>query len=332
MSFKNFAYRLMVNILIIIVISLILGLTLFGWKNSPPQSLFLGPQAKLIQIHLEEIVKYLSEDIGNRNYVNYEQLNMAADYIVGQFQKLGYEPQIQIYEIQKKMFKNIFIEKKGYDPTLPKILVGGHYDTCFNPGADDNASGIAGLMELARLLKEKNLRSTIQFVAFVNEEPPFFMTELMGSRVFVKELKKRRERIKGVLILEMIGFYTNKKYSQRYFPFMGPFYPNQGNFIALVGNLQSHRLVSRIVKAYGGKQNAVALESLIAPGFIPGINFSDHWSFWREGYPAVMITDTAFFRNSSYHTSLDRFTTLDYQRMALVILRLKDVIITLSDD
>ena len=171
---------------------------------------------------------------------------------------------------------------------------------------------------LAQLTQQQRFARTLRFVAFVNEEPPYFLTRHMGSRVYARESAQRGERIAAMLSLETIGYYSDLEGSQSYpFPF-NFFYPSTANFITFVGNLASRDLVQRVVDVFR-KHTRFPSEGVAAPGIIPGVNWSDHWSFWKEGYPAVMVTDTAFYRYPKYHTSQDRPEIIDYERMAWVV-------------
>ncbi len=197
------------------------------------------------------------------------------------------------------------------------LIVGAHYDTVEGtPGADDNASGVAVLLELARLHAETRFRKTVRFVAFTLEEPPFFRSRQMGSRVYVRGLKERGEQIEGMLCLEMVGCYSQAKGSQS-FPFfwLRWRYSTTGNFITVFSNSASEPLQTRVrdaLKAHG----TLPVETFTGRWWIPGVDFSDHSSFWKQGYPAVMLTDTAFYRNPHYHRNTDRPETLDYGSMA----------------
>ncbi len=203
-------------------------------------------------------------------------------------------------------------------------MIGAHYDTVTGtPGADDNASGIAGLLELARLLNNQSFDKTVRFVAFALEEPPLFRSKFMGSYVYAQSLKKKGEDIKGMICLEMIGYFTDKPESQ-FFPlsFFRWIFPNKGNFIIFVSNLQSKFFLNRVKSGF--KKGAdLPVESLSTQSIVPGIDFSDHRSFWKFGYNALMVTDTAFYRNPNYHGIGDVPETLDYARMAEVVLGLK---------
>ena len=196
---------------------------------------------------------------------------------------------------------------------------GAHYDTVpGTPGADDNASGVSALLELARLLRGRSSRKTLVFAAFVNEEPPFYGSKNMGSMVCAGDLKERGARVEVMLSLEMLGYF-GKGYPQRYpLPGMELFYPRTGNFIGVVGNFNSRRQVSRIKRGINKFSN-IRARSLTAPEFFGGINLSDNASFWAHGFRAVMVTDTSFFRNRHYHQESDTIDTLNFDQMAEVV-------------
>jgi Zn-dependent M28 family amino/carboxypeptidase len=267
---------------------------------------------------LKSHVHRIASEIGERSIFKYDKLEEAADYIVGQFTAFGYEVEFQEYLLENKKSRNIIAIKRGKSLADQIVIVGAHYDSCFNPGADDNASGVAGLLELAQLLSNVQTNRTVKFIAFVNEEPPFYKTESMGSRVYAREAKIRKENIRAVVILEMIGYYSDKPNSQSFPPILGLFYPNKGNFISVVGNFPSHWLVNKIVASFKARTK-FPIESAVLPGFIPGVDFSDHWSFWKENYPAVMVTDTAFYRYKNYHSASDTYEKLNYHSMAEVV-------------
>lgn len=281
-----------------------------------------------IEQELNRIINDIAVGIGDRNYQSYDNLTKTAHYIEKQFQNLGYEVKDQVYEINGQTFRNVIAEIPNNSEEI--MIVGAHYDSCFNPGADDNASGIAGLIEIARLLKNQTLKTKVQFVAFVNEEPPFFQTEDMGSTVYVKDLKDKSVKVKGAIILEMIGYYSDKRNSQKYPLLLSLFYPNKANFIAFVGNYPSKKFYNEL-KSNFKKNSDFPISGILAPGFIPSLSFSDHWSFWEEGFPAVMITDTSFYRNKHYHLESDLPATLDYKRMALVVHGLASAIIEIAE-
>ena len=206
------------------------------------------------------------------------------------------------------------------NPPEAKVVVGAHYDTVpGSPGADDNASAVAALIELAGMLGREGL--PIRFVAFANEELPYFMGPDMGSWVSAKRSRDRGEKLSAMLSLEMLGYYSDERGSQRYPPPLGLFYPDRANFIAFVGDLGAFALVRKSVAAFR-KHSTFPSEWLAGPSFIPGITHSDHWSFRNLGFPAIMVTDTAYNRNPHYHQASDTPDTLDYERMASVTIGL----------
>jgi len=270
-----------------------------------------------VRERLEASVRRLAETIGPRSYRDEANLVAAADFVTRSFEAAGYTVTFQPYEVKGWTYRNIIAELRGTEEPDRILIVGAHYDTVEGtPGADDNASGVAVLLELARLHAETRFRKTVRFVAFTLEEPPFFRSRQMGSRVYARSLKARGEQIEGMLCLEMVGYYSQAKGSQS-FPFfwLRWRYPTTGNFITVVSNSASGPLQTHVRDAL--KTHAVLpVETYTGPWWIPGVDFSDHSSFWKEGYPAVMLTDTAFYRNPHYHRGTDRAETLDYRSMA----------------
>lgn len=266
---------------------------------------------------LKAHVYKLSHEIGERGLFKYDNLNKAAEYITGEFRSFGYEVDFQKYNIRNRIFKNIIVTKIGNRKPGEVIILGAHYDSMRNPGADDNASAVAGLLETAKIFSGKPTGRTIKFIAFTNEEPPLFKKKSMGSKVYAKAARENEDDIKGALILEMIGYFSNKPRSQRH-PFgLNLFYPKIGNFIGIIGNAKSKRLIRYMVSSFR-RATDLPVERVVAPDIVIGIGMSDDWSFWKEGYPAVMITDTAYFRNPHYHKKSDTYDTLDYKSMAEV--------------
>ena len=284
-----------------------------------------------LSLDLKNHVVKLSRQIGERNFIRYEALNDAAVYIEDRFAEYGYRPESQVYTLEGREYRNIIATRPGSGTPAETVVVGAHYDTVpGTPGADDNASGVAGLLELARIFAEKRPTKTIRFVAFTNEEPPFFRTRRMGSRVFAKKAREEGERIAAMLCLEMIGFYSKEKGSQGYpLPFMRTIYPSTADFISVVGNLGSRSLVKRVARGLKSRKE-IGVESIATFSWVPGVDFSDHYSFYKEGFRAVMITDTAFYRNPHYHMGTDTAETLDYGSMAQVVLGLTEAIVDLS--
>jgi Zn-dependent M28 family amino/carboxypeptidase len=271
---------------------------------------------------LKEWVEYMALEIGRRPATRPDLLRKAAERISKQFQSLGYRVTEQAVPYRRTFHTNVIAspqDENNPDPSRKLLVVGAHYDTVSrSPGADDNASGVAGLIELARLLAD-NPPPGIRIIAFCPEEPPAFQTKTMGSYVYARSLKQNKVRLKGMICLEMIGYFSDTPKSQSYpLPFMNTIYPDEGNFIALVGNIRSIKWTRRVRNAFRQGTDLPA-ETLNGPSLIAGINFSDHWSFNKFGYPAVMVTDTAFYRTPHYHLPSDLPDTLDYTRMAQVI-------------
>ncbi|MGA1840281.1 MAG: M28 family peptidase [bacterium] len=267
---------------------------------------------------LKEHIKALAEKIGPRNVFIPGSLNAAADYIRGYWERTGYEVKTQVYKVHKTDCKNLYVEIPGNLRPDKIVLIGAHYDTVSrSPGANDNGSGVAALLEISRLFHGKTKNRTLRFVAFVNEEPPFFKTSTMGSLVYAKECLNRKENIIAMICLETIGYYRDTEKSQKYpFP-LSFFYPDKGNFVAVVGNIGSKPLVRSFTRTFM-EQSDFPVECGALLGFIPGIDWSDHWSFWKSGYSAIMITDTALFRYPYYHTPQDTADKIDFNSLARI--------------
>lgn len=278
------------------------------------------PMSGEIIQNLKEIVETLSGSIGTRSYAELDKLDRASGYIEEQFRKGGCNPVRQSYTVDGRTYRNIYSEIKGTGEPDEILVVGAHYDTVVGtPGADDNASGIAGMLELSRLTAENPVRHTVYYAAFTLEEPPYFRSKHMGSFVFAESLYKRNRNVKGMISLEMIGYFSDKKSSQYYpLPVFRWFYPTTGNYIAFVGNLHSKSFTNRFVKIFR-EVSTVPCESLSTISLVPGVDFSDHLSFWRFDYPAFMITDTAFYRNPDYHSPGDTAEKLNYEKMSELV-------------
>jgi Zn-dependent M28 family amino/carboxypeptidase len=267
---------------------------------------------------LRDSVELLATTLQPRDFAHPEGLERAAAYIAEELRKAGGRVREQTFEVQGSAYKNV-IALFGPE-TAERVVVGAHYDTeGARPGADDNASGVAGLLELARLLGEQPPAATVELVAYSLEEPPNFRTEHMGSHVHAASLAAAEVRVRAMLALEMIGYFSDTPHSQQ-FPLgvLGWLYPTTGNFITVVGKLGQGRLVRGVKRAMQSAGD-LPVRSINAPAMVTGIDFSDHRSFWQQGYPAVMITDTSFYRNPNYHTDQDLPVTLDYGRMAQVV-------------
>lgn len=274
-----------------------------------------------IKSNLMDIVYYLSEGIGQRSYLDIEKLGITAEFIEKKLNSYGCITERQPFNYRNNVYYNIIGKVEGSEKIDNGLLViGAHYDTVIGtPGADDNASGIAGMLELARLAASEPFRRTVLFAAFCLEEPPAYMTKNMGSYVYAKSLKDTKTDIYGMISLEMLGYYSDLKQSQYYpNPLFSYFYPDKANFIAFVGNISSMRFTQK-VKMNFMAASSLPVESLNSVSFIPGVDFSDHRNFWKFGYPAFMITDTAFYRNPNYHETGDTALTLNYDLMSELV-------------
>jgi hypothetical protein len=270
--------------------------------------------ADALRAHVEK----LAGELGEHNVFCATQLHRAADYIERVWRDQAYEVTRYPYEVYNVECANLEVTRQGKTRPSEIILVGAHYDSVAgSPGANDNGSGVAAMLELSRFFANRDPARTIRFVAFVNEEPPFFQTPQMGSRVYAKMAKTRGDDIRGMICLETMGYYSDQRGGQRYpFPF-NLFYPNRGNFIGFVSNLRSRSVMHRAVRAFRAHSD-FPVECCATWGRIPGVDWSDHASFWREGYPSFMVTDTAPYRYPDYHTAQDTPEKIDYDSLARV--------------
>ena len=283
------------------------------------------------QRRLRRHVQTLAQTIGERNVWRPDALHAAADYIRGAFAEAGCNVEPQVYETHGVHCENLEVTLPGSACRGEIIVAGAHYDSARgSPGADDNASGVASLIEIARALAPLSLRRTVKLVAFVNEESPFFFTHRMGSWVYASAARRRGDDIRLMLSLEMLGCYSDAPGSQAYPPLLRWFYPRRGDFIAFVSNLRSRHALGALVRAFRSHSDFPA-ERLASPAIVPGVAWSDQWSFWRAGYRAVMVTDTAFYRYAHYHAATDTPEKIDYARMARVTDGLAQAIAVLAD-
>jgi hypothetical protein len=271
-----------------------------------------------LRLHVER----LARELGPRDVAHPDGLDRAAAYVAAGFREATPHVSEQAYEVEGRTYRNV-IARFGPSAAAPgaeRIVVGAHYDTAGPlPGADDDASGVAGLLELARLLAGRPPPFPVELVAFTLEESPAFASGVMGSAVHAASLARRGVRVRLMIALEMIGYFSDAPRSQEFpAPGLGLVYPDTGSFIAVVGKLGQGAAVRRVRDAMR-RATPLPVESINAPRALPGVDLSDHRSYWDEGWDAVMITDTAFFRNPNYHTASDTPDTLDYGRMALVV-------------
>ena len=289
----------------------------------------LSPGDLALRTELTADVRTLAGEIGERNVPRYPALAAAADFIEGSFSRAGLAPRRDSYDVQGKPCHNIEVEIRGTSPEI--VLVGAHYDSVFGaPGANDNGSGVAALLALARRFAGQPVDRTLRFVAFVNEEPPYFQTPQMGSLVYAQRCRAHGDRILAMISLETIGYFSDAPRSQIYpAPGLTAFYPSTGNFIGFVGNVGSRALARRAIRSFR-EAGKIPSEGAAMPAFIPGVGWSDQWAFWQNGYPGIMVTDTAPFRYPHYHAASDTPDKLDYDRFALVVSGMQKVIADLS--
>ncbi len=259
----------------------------------------------------------LSVRIGERHLWKKGSLGMSASYIEEVLSGIGYVVSRQTFTAYGQTVCNLIAETSGAKDGI--IVIGAHYDTVpGSPGADDNASGVAGMLELARFCKNGNSGKGLVFAAFVNEEPPCFGSGNMGSMVYAKHLRENNSAVRVMVSLEMIGHFAKDKTQNYPFAGMNFFYPKKADFLAVVGNLNSSRYVS-LIKRKIRKNADIRVRSLIAPAQFAGISHSDHSSFWRYGFRAVMVTDTAYYRNGNYHQENDTIDSLNFPEMAKAV-------------
>ena len=311
--------RIIKFMLLLVLILLLLLIGVWFWVTQPLLSRATPNAERTVDpSRLEAHVRKLSLELGPRDVSHTENLDQAAAYIKSELSQTKAFIGEQVYRVQGKSYRNVIAH---FGPeTEERIIVGAHYDTAGPlPGADDNASGVAGLIELARLLDGQQLKVRVELVAFSTEEPPYFGTTGMGSSVHAESLRQQNVRVTAMFSLEMIGCFSDAPNSQ-YFPIglLSALYPSTGNYIAVVGRL-SDGLLARRTKAAMRSATPLPVYSINAPQFVTGVDFSDQRNYWHAGYNAVMITDTAFYRNRNYHTAQDTAEKLDYKRMAMVV-------------
>jgi Zn-dependent M28 family amino/carboxypeptidase len=281
-----------------------------------------------LRMHVER----LAGDIRERHVLAPAALQRAASYISDEWAKAGYIVEPHEYDVLGIRCANLVATRKGRARETEIILLGAHYDSVIGcPGANDNASGVAALLEISRLFQTVQPELTVRFVAFVNEEPPFFLTNQQGSMVYARAARRHGDNIRLMASLETMGYYSNEPQSQMYPPLFGLFYPDRGNFIGIVSDFRSRKAMRRLAEAFRAKSD-FPLQTTSTFRFIPGVSWSDHRSFWRQGYRAVMVTDTAFYRYRHYHAPSDTPERLTYRAFAQVTRGLFDAFAVVARD
>ncbi len=291
--------------------------------RGPPPPLTVDQLA--LRNELATAVQKLGGEIGQRNMQHYAELAAAANFIARSFSDAGLKPRRAGYDVGGRLCENIEVEIHGRSREL--VIIGAHYDSVLgSPGANDNGSGVAAVLALARRFAQKPGLRTLRFATFPNEEPGHFQTEAMGSWVYAKGCRDRGEKISAMVSLETIGYFSNVPGTQAYpVPGLGVVYPTTGNFIAFVGNFSSRALVRRTLGTFRAHASLPS-EGAALPASVPGVGWSDHWAFWQHGYPGIMITDTAPFRYPFYHAWSDTPDKLDYDSMARLVSALEPVV------
>jgi Zn-dependent M28 family amino/carboxypeptidase len=322
---KTLFIILLVFVVIATIVVLVMKMPGRSFRGSPPP-LDAGQRALRERLRLD--VLHLAGTIGERNVIASKAYGEAASYIEGSLREAGYTTARQTFVVDGVACVNVEAELRGTGDGI--VIVGAHYDTVDDsPGADDNGSGVAALLALARAFAHEHPGRTIRFVAFANEEPPYFQSEQMGSYIYAKRCQAHGEKVAAMLSLESLGYFSDEPGSQQYPALLEHFYPPAGDFIALAGNLRSRSLVQRCIGVFRAHAS-VPSEGASLPEAVPGIGWSDQWSFWQFGYPAAMVTDTAPYRNPHYHTNHDTPETLDYERLTRVVDGLRSVVAELA--
>ncbi|HEV7766783.1 MAG TPA: M28 family peptidase [Thermoanaerobaculia bacterium] len=314
----------------IVVLLLLAAVLVIAARRRPSVSQAPAPPGTLVDELRRDVTALCA--FGERSTFESANLNVAADWISREFAAAGHRVDRHVYRIEQDGVDaaNVIAEIHGTANANEIVIIGAHYDSVHGTmGADDNASGVAVLLALARRVSGMKPTRTLRFVAFANEEPPHFQSEDMGSFQYAKRCHDRKERIVAMVSLESLGYFDDARGSQKYPPPLSALYPDTGNFIAFVSNIGSRSLNSRCAKAFRARSK-FPIETASLPEAIPGIGWSDQWSFWQFGWPAIMISDTAPYRNPNYHEASDTPETLDYARMGQVVEGLSAVVEKLS--
>lgn len=309
----------------------------FLWITEMPLRSFAGTLPQLttedlqLRDRLSAEVSFLTVNIGDRSLLRPQLLQASSDYLSSSLREQGYAVVVRPYLVDGETVANLDATLAGTNGTLGQVIVAAHYDSVAGTvGANDNGTGVAAVLELARLMRYARLRRTVRFVFFVNEEPPYFQTAQMGSRVYAHQLRQAGVPVSAMFSLETIGFYSDVSGSQKRPSGLSLIYPSKGNFITFVGNTESRQLVRESVRRFR-ESTRFPSEGIAAPSDWPGVGWSDQWSFWQEGYPGVMVTDTAPFRYPYYHTPNDTVDKVNFDRTARVVEGIRKVVEELAN-
>ncbi|MCH2060893.1 MAG: M28 family peptidase [Verrucomicrobiales bacterium] len=270
---------------------------------------------------LRRWVERLSMDIGPRPGSDVTKSRICAKWIESELseENMGYRPEVRFFEVDGIEYRNVEAQLPGTTRAAEVVVVGAHYDSVAgSPGANDNATGVAAMLALAQAFTGLENARTLRFVAFANEEPPYFQTESMGSLVYARACREKGEKIVGMISLESLGYYSDEKNSQRFPPGLRKFYPDTGNFVGIVGDESSKPLVEEFYENFRSISD-FPVQKAALPDELPGIGWSDHWSFWQNGYQALMVTDTATYRYPHYHKLSDTPDKIDFTRYTRVV-------------
>ncbi len=285
----------------------------------------LTPREQALDKELRGYVHELAGKIGERNAKQKWELASAADYLANALEDMGYRVERQGYEVGEIVAMNLSVNVSGGARGDELVVIGAHYDSAEgSPGADDNASGAAAVLALARREKDLHPARSFRFVEFVNAEPPYYQTDDMGSVRYAKALAARGERVVAMLSIDNIGCFSDDKGSQHYPAALAPRYPQAGNFVAFTGK-SGGMLLQRVVQSFR-RRGSIPAEAVELPAGTKNAGWSDNWAFWQFNYPGVMVSDTAAFRNPRYRKPEDTPDKLDYARMARVVAGLEDVV------
>ncbi|MBK1811382.1 M28 family peptidase [Clostridium sp. YIM B02505] len=310
-------------VVVLVLLLFALASTTYGWKSSP--KVIVNGDENVAET-LKDNVNVFCKDIGPRDYNNYDNLEKSKQYIISKFKTMGYNIGIQDYQIGDKTFSNIIATKDCLNKNKDSktVIIGAHYDSALG-SADGGASGISALITLADLYKNTNSYHNVRFVAFVNGEKVFAKTDQMGSKIYADYIKQQNENIEGVIVLDSIGYYSDKPLSQRY-PFIGPSMPNKANFLTVVGNSNSKDL-ARNVTNYFNDSSGLPVKN-INQDFLIGYGIKDSYSFSENGFKTVLFTDTSIYRFEHINREDDTVQAIDFKYMSEIVKNLKEYLIS----